>query len=63
MSLEEILRYAIQPLVYYKYKVLSKESDPDPKKEQINNSDVFMLREVTKKKTLLWGWLLMIAFI
>jgi len=45
MSLEEILRYAIQPLVYYKYKVLSKETDPDPKKEQINNSDVFLLRE------------------
>jgi len=32
MSLEEILRFAIQPLVYFKYKVLGKEKDDDPKK-------------------------------
>jgi len=32
MSLEEILRFAVQPLVYFKYKVISKEKDIDPKK-------------------------------
>lgn len=52
MSLEEILRFAIQPLVYYKYAVLSKEKDDDPKKEQISNSDVFLLRERIPAKKL-----------
>jgi len=52
MSLEEILRFAIQPLVYFKYKVLQKESDPDPKKESIKKVDVFMLREKIPAKKL-----------
>jgi len=45
MSLEEILRFGIQPLVYHKYKILSKEKDDDPKAEKISKTDVFMLRE------------------
>lgn len=45
MSLEEILRFAIQPLVYFKYRVLSKEQDTDPKGENILKSDVFILRD------------------
>jgi len=52
MSLEEILRFAIQPLVYFKYKVLQKEKDVDPKKENINKGDVFMLREKIPAKRL-----------
>jgi len=52
MSLEEILRFAIQPLVYFKYKVLQKESDADPKKESIKKGDVFMLREKIPAKKL-----------
>jgi len=38
MSLEEILRFAIQPLVYFKYKILSKENDVDPKKESVKKN-------------------------
>lgn len=52
MSLEEILRFAIQPLVYFKYKVLSKEKDDDPKKELIKKTDVFLLREKIPAKKL-----------
>jgi len=52
MSLEEILRYAIQPMVYFKYKVISKEHDADPKKEDINKTDVFILRERIPAKKL-----------
>jgi hypothetical protein len=52
MSLEEILRFAIQPLVYFKYKVLQKEKDPDPKKENISKGDVFLLREKIPAKKL-----------
>jgi len=52
MSLEEILRFAIQPLVYFKYKVLQKERDEDPKKESIKKTDVFMLREKIPAKKL-----------
>jgi hypothetical protein len=52
MSLEEILRFAIQPLVYFKYKVLSKEKDEDPKKENITKKDVFLLREKIPAKKL-----------
>jgi hypothetical protein len=52
MSLEEILRFAVQPLVYFKYKVISKESDPDPKKESIKKTDVFLLREKIPAKKL-----------
>jgi len=52
MSLEEILRFAIQPLVYFKYKVISKETDPDPKKENIKKGDVFLLREKIPAKKL-----------
>lgn len=52
MSLEEILRYAIQPLIYFKYKILSKEKDDDPKAEKILRSDVFMLREKIPAKKL-----------
>ena len=52
MSLEEILRFAIQPLVYFKYKVLQKESDPDPKKESIKKGDMFILREKIPAKKL-----------
>jgi len=52
MSLEEILRFAIQPLVYFKYKVLAKEKDEDPKKELIKKGDVFMLREKIPAKKL-----------
>jgi len=52
MSLEEILRFAIQPLVYFKYKVLQKEKDVDPKKESIKKEDVFMLREKIPAKKL-----------
>jgi len=52
MSLEEILRYAVQPLVYFKYKVLQKEKDDDPKKENINKGDVFLLREKIPAKKL-----------
>jgi len=39
MSLEEILRFAIQPLVYFKYKILSKENDVDPKKESVKKKN------------------------
>jgi len=52
MSLEEILKFALQPLVYFKYKVLSKEKDPDPKKENIYKTDVFLLREKIPAKKL-----------
>jgi len=52
MSLEEILRFAIQPLVYFKYKVLAKEKDADPKKELIAKTDVFLLREKIPAKKL-----------
>lgn len=52
MSLEEILRYALQPLVYFKYKVLAKEKDPDPKKESVKKGDVFLLRERIPAKKL-----------
>lgn len=52
MSLEEILRFAIQPLVYFKYKVLQKQNDPDPKKESIKKTDVFILREKIPAKKL-----------
>eukprot|EP01119_Soliformovum_irregulare_P016219 TRINITY_DN4668_c0_g1_i1.p1 TRINITY_DN4668_c0_g1~~TRINITY_DN4668_c0_g1_i1.p1 ORF type:complete len:780 (-),score=286.20 TRINITY_DN4668_c0_g1_i1:47-2386(-) len=52
MSLEEILRFAVQPLVYFKYKLLSKEKDEDPKKEDVSRSDVFMLREKIPAKKL-----------
>lgn len=52
MSLEEILRFAIQPLVYFKYKVLQKEKDDDPKKELIKKTDVFLLREKIPAKKL-----------
>eukprot|EP01118_Nematostelium_gracile_P018515 TRINITY_DN823_c0_g1_i1.p1 TRINITY_DN823_c0_g1~~TRINITY_DN823_c0_g1_i1.p1 ORF type:complete len:795 (-),score=263.67 TRINITY_DN823_c0_g1_i1:65-2146(-) len=52
MSLEEILRFAIQPLVYFKYKVISKETDLDPKKESIKKGDVFLLREKIPAKKL-----------
>jgi len=52
MSLEEILRFAIQPLVYFKYKVLQKENDKDPKKESIKKADVFLLREKIPAKKL-----------
>eukprot|EP01115_Flamella_aegyptia_P013766 TRINITY_DN7519_c0_g1_i1.p1 TRINITY_DN7519_c0_g1~~TRINITY_DN7519_c0_g1_i1.p1 ORF type:complete len:780 (+),score=346.03 TRINITY_DN7519_c0_g1_i1:135-2474(+) len=52
MSLEEILRFAVQPLVYFKYKVLGKEKDDDPKKELIKKSDVFLLREKIPAKKL-----------
>lgn len=52
LSLEEILKYAIQPLVYFKYKVLQKEKDEDPKKENIAKGDVFMLREKIPAKKL-----------
>jgi len=52
MSLEEILRFAIQPLVYFKYKVLQKEKDVDPKKEAIHKTDVFLLREKIPAKKL-----------
>jgi len=52
MSLEEILRYAIQPLVYFKYKILSKEKDDDPKAEKIVRTDVFSLREKIPAKKL-----------
>jgi len=52
MSLEEILRFAIQPLVYFKYKVLSKEQDADPKKEDVKKTDVFLLRDKIPAKKL-----------
>jgi DNA-binding MarR family transcriptional regulator len=52
MSLEEILRFAIQPLVYFKYKVISKENDADPKKESIKKGDVFLLRDKIPAKKL-----------
>jgi len=52
MSLEEILRFAIQPLVYFKYKVIAKEKDADPKKENIKKGDVFLLRERVPVKKL-----------
>jgi len=52
MSLEEILRFAIQPLVYFKYKVIAKEKDADPKKESIKKGDVFLLREKIPAKKL-----------
>jgi len=52
MSLEEILRYAVQPLVYFKYKVLQKEKDVDPKKENISKTDIFLLREKIPAKKL-----------
>jgi hypothetical protein len=52
MSLEEILRFAIQPLVYFKYKVIAKETDVDPKKENIKKGDVFLLREKIPAKKL-----------
>lgn len=52
MSLEEILRFAIQPLVYFKYKVLQKEKDDDPKAEKIVKTDVFLLREKIPAKKL-----------
>jgi len=52
MSLEEILKYAVQPLVYFKYKVISKEKDDDPKKENIEKHDVFILRERIPAKKL-----------
>jgi len=52
MSLEEILRFAIQPLVYFKYKVIAKETDPDPKKESIKKGDIFLLREKIPAKKL-----------
>jgi len=52
MSLEEILRFAIQPLVYFKYKVIQKEKDADPKKENIKNTDIFLLRERIPAKKL-----------
>jgi len=52
MSLEEILRFAIQPLVYFKYKVIAKEKDDDPKKENIKKTDVFLLREKIPAKKL-----------
>src|SRR5690606_18663068 len=52
MSLEEILRFDIQPLVYFKYKVLGKEKDDDPKKENIKKTDVFILREKIPAKKL-----------
>jgi len=52
MSLEEILRFAIQPLVYFKYKVIAKEKDVDPKKESIKKTDVFLLREKIPAKKL-----------
>jgi len=52
MSLEEILKYAVQPLVYFKYKVLSKEKDENPKEENIEKGDVFLLRERIPAKKL-----------
>jgi cullin 3 len=52
MSLEEILRFAIQPLVYFKYKVIAKEKDDDPKKENIKKTDVFLLRDKIPAKKL-----------
>jgi len=52
MSLEEILRFAVQPLVYFKYKVLQKEKDLDPKKENIKKTDIFLLRERIPAKKL-----------
>jgi len=52
MSLEEILRFAVQPLVYFKYKVLAKEKDDEPKKELIKKTDVFLLREKIPAKKL-----------
>eukprot|EP01114_Cavostelium_apophysatum_P003186 TRINITY_DN1295_c0_g1_i1.p1 TRINITY_DN1295_c0_g1~~TRINITY_DN1295_c0_g1_i1.p1 ORF type:complete len:780 (-),score=255.74 TRINITY_DN1295_c0_g1_i1:133-2472(-) len=52
MSLEEILKFAIQPLIYFKYKVIAKEKDEDPKKENVNKTDVFMLREKIPAKKL-----------
>ena len=52
MSLEEILKYAVQPLVYFKYKVLAKESDPKPKEESIGSKDVFLLRDRIPAKLL-----------
>jgi len=52
MSLEEILRFAVQPLVYFKYKVLQKENDADPKKESIKKGDVFILRDKIPAKKL-----------
>ncbi|PRP82656.1 hypothetical protein PROFUN_09767 [Planoprotostelium fungivorum] len=46
-SLEEVLKYAIQPLVYWKCRVLQKEGESaeEAKKENINNTDVFVLRD------------------
>eukprot|EP01117_Protostelium_nocturnum_P018944 TRINITY_DN804_c0_g1_i1.p1 TRINITY_DN804_c0_g1~~TRINITY_DN804_c0_g1_i1.p1 ORF type:complete len:783 (-),score=238.21 TRINITY_DN804_c0_g1_i1:51-2399(-) len=52
MSLEEILKFAISPLVYFKYKILQKEHDADPKKENIKNDDVFILRDRIPAKKL-----------
>jgi len=52
MSLEEILKFALQPLVYFKYKVIQKEKDVDPKKENINKTDVFLLRDKIPAKKL-----------
>jgi len=52
MSLEEILKFGIEPLVYFKYKVIAKESDPDPKKENVHKGDVFLLREKIPAKKL-----------
>jgi len=52
MSLEEILKFAVQPLVYFKYKVVSKEKDEDPKKENIEKTDVFILRDKIPAKKL-----------
>jgi len=52
MSLEEILKFGIEPLVYFKYKVIAKESDPDPKKESVKKGDVFLLREKIPAKKL-----------
>jgi len=52
MSLEEILRFAIQPLVYFKNKILGKEKDEDPAKETISKSDIFTLKDRIPAKKL-----------
>jgi Cullin family/Cullin protein neddylation domain len=52
LSLQEILKFAITPLIYFKFKVLQKIGDPDPKKEAVSQTDSFRLRDRIPAKKL-----------
>jgi cullin 3 len=52
LSLQEILKFAITPLIYYKFKVLLKVNDPDPKNETVSQDDSFRLRDRIPAKKL-----------